>query len=80
MRLRAAIAHDISIVTRRTAKVAGRQVSWALYEHAFLLLDGTELSLWEIDHTRTPSGEPVCELFTSQDAALDTAVRRIEAG
>jgi Family of unknown function (DUF6227) len=79
-RLRAALAHDISLVTRRSAVVAGRLVSWSLYEHAFLLLDGTELSLWEIDHTRTPSGEPVCEVYTSQDAALDTAVRRIEAG
>ncbi|MFI0943522.1 DUF6227 family protein [Streptomyces sp. NPDC021020] len=79
-RLRAAIAHDISIVTRRSTLVAGRQVSWSLYEHAFLLLDGTELSLWEIDHTRTPTGNPVCEVYTSQDAALDTAVRRIEAG
>lgn len=78
-RLRAALAHDISIVTRRSAMVAGRLVSWSLYEHAFLLLDGSEVSLWEIDHTRTPSGEPVCEVYTSQDAALDTAVRRIEA-
>jgi hypothetical protein len=80
MRLRAAIAHEISIVSRRSTRVAGRQVSWSLYEHAFLLLDGTELSLWEIDHTRTPSGDPVCEVYTSRDAALDTAVRRIEAG
>lgn len=79
-RLRAAMAHDISIVTRRSALIAGRLVSWSLYEHAFLLLDGSELSLWEIDHTRTPNGEPVCEVYTSQDAALDTAVRRIEAG
>jgi hypothetical protein len=79
IRLRAAIAHDITIITRRSAIVAGRQVSWSLYEHAFLLLDGTELSLWEIDHTRTPTGDPVCEVYTSQDAALDTAVRRIEA-
>jgi hypothetical protein len=78
-RLRAAIAHDIAIVTRRSALVGGRLVSWSLYEHAFLLLDGSELSLWEIDHTRTPSGAPVCEVYTSQDAALDTAVRRIEA-
>lgn len=78
-RLRASIAHDISIVTRRSALVAGRHVSWSLYEHAFLLLDGTELSLWEIDHTRTPSGDPVCEVYASQDAALDTAVRRIES-
>jgi len=77
-RLRAAIAHDISIVTRRSALVGGRLVSWSLYEHAFLLLDGSELSLWEIDHTRTPSGVPVCEVYASQDAALDSAVRRIE--
>lgn len=79
-RLRGAIAHYISIVTRRTALVAGRHVSWSLYEHAFLLLDGSEVSLWEIDHTRTPSGDPVCEVYASQDAALDTAIRRIEAG
>lgn len=79
-RLRSAIAHDISIVTRRSALVAGRHVSWSLYEHAFLLLDGSEVSLWEIDHTRTPSGDPVCEVYASQDAALDTAIRRIEAG
>lgn len=78
-RLRAAIAHDISIITRRSTLIAGRQISWSLYEHAFLLLDGSEVSLWEIDHTRTPSGDPVCEVFASQDAALDTAVRRIEA-
>ena len=79
-RLGAAIAHDITIVTRRSTLVAGRLVSWALYEHAFLLLDGSEVSLWEIDHTRTPSGAPVCEVFASRDAALDTAVRRIESG
>ncbi|WNI19053.1 DUF6227 family protein [Actinacidiphila sp. ITFR-21] len=80
LQLHAAIAHDISIVTRRSSVIGGRLVSWALYEHAFLLLDGGELSLWEIDHTRTPDGHPVCEVYPSRDAALDTAVRRIEAG
>lgn len=80
LRLRAAIAHDISIVARRSAAIKGRTVSWSLYEHAFLLLDGSELSLWEIDHTRTPDGHPVCEVYLSRDAALDTAVRHIEAG
>jgi Family of unknown function (DUF6227) len=79
-RLRGAVAHDIGIVARRSAVVGGRLVSWALYEHAFLLRDGGELSLWEIDHTRTPSGDPVCEVYTTRDAALDMAVRRIEAG
>jgi hypothetical protein len=79
-RLRAAVAHGISIVSRRSTVVAGRVVCWSLYEHAFLLPDGSELSLWEIDHTRTPGGHPVCEVYGSRDAALDTAVRRIEAG
>ncbi len=79
-RLRGAAAHTITIVTHRTAVVAGRPVSWTLYEHAFLLGDGSEVSLWEIDHTRTPNGSPVCEVYGSRDAALDTAVRRIEAG
>jgi hypothetical protein len=80
LRLHAAIAHTIGIVTRRSTLVAGRMVTWSLYEHAFLLLDGTELSLWEVDHTRTPNGSPVCEVYVSRDAALDTVVRRIEAG
>ncbi|BBB01602.1 hypothetical protein RVR_9097 [Actinacidiphila reveromycinica] len=79
-RLHAAVAHTIGIVTRRSTRIAGRTVSWSLYEHAFLLPDGSELSLWEIDHTRTPNGNPVCEVYASRDAALDTAVRRIEAG
>jgi hypothetical protein len=79
-RLRAAVAHTIGIVARRSTLVAGRPVTWSLYEHAFLLPDGTEMSLWEIDHTRTPTGSPVCEVYSSRDAALDTAVRRIEAG
>ncbi|MDX6356092.1 MAG: hypothetical protein QOF98_2995 [Streptomyces sp.] len=80
VRLRAAIAHDITLVARRSSVIAGRLVSWSLYEHAFLLLDGSELSLWEIDHTRTPDGHPTCEVYPSRDAAMDTAVRRIEAG
>ncbi|WP_329139520.1 DUF6227 family protein [Streptomyces sp. NBC_01476] len=79
-RLHAAIAHDITILTRRSTLIRDRMVNWALYEHAFLLLDGTELSLWEIDHTRTPDGRPVCEVYPTRDAALDTVVRRIEAG
>ncbi|WP_435136577.1 DUF6227 family protein [Actinacidiphila sp. bgisy144] len=79
-RLHAAVAHTIGMVGRRSTHVAGRTVTWSLYEHAFLLPDGTELSLWEIDHTRTPTGSPVCEVYATRDAALDTAVRRIEAG
>ena len=79
-RLLTSVGYVIGIVARRSTVVAGRHVSWSLYEHAFLLPDGTELSLWEIDHTKTPDGGPVCEVYGTREAALDTAVRRIEAG
>jgi hypothetical protein len=79
-RLLTSVGYAIGIVARHSTVVAGRHVSWSLYEHAFLLPDGTQLSLWEIDHTRTPDGGPVCEVYGTREAALDTAVRRIEAG
>ncbi|WP_051951795.1 DUF6227 family protein [Actinacidiphila yeochonensis] len=79
-RLRASVGYAIRIEARRSMVIGGRSVSWSLYEHAFLLPDGTELSLWEIDHTRTPDGGPVCEVYGTREAALDVAVRRIEAG
>jgi hypothetical protein len=40
-----------------------------LYEHAFLLLDGTEISLWEVEHTATPDGRHMCEVYTEEGAA-----------
>ena len=62
--LRQACAHQIT-------QAFGRRVSqgFALYEHAFLLRDGGEISLWEVEHTMTPDGRHMCEVYVTQEAA-----------
>ncbi|MGY0017886.1 DUF6227 family protein [Streptomyces sp. YJ-C3] len=62
--LREACAHQIT-------QAFGRRVSqgFALYEHAFLLRDGDEVSLWEVEHTATPDGRHMCEVYLTQEAA-----------
>ncbi|NEB82338.1 hypothetical protein G3I40_45090 [Streptomyces sp. SID14478] len=62
--LQEACAHQIT-------QAFGRRVSqgFALYEHAFLLRDGGELSLWEVEHTATPDGRHMCEVYLTQEAA-----------
>ncbi|MEB8344274.1 DUF6227 family protein [Streptomyces endophyticus] len=42
---------------------------FTLYEHAFLLCDGCEISLWEVEHTATPDGRHMCEVYATQEAA-----------
>lgn len=51
-------------------------LSFSLYEHAFLLADGQEVSLWEVEHTATPDGRHMCEVYASEDAARDAMERR----
>ncbi|MFI7386051.1 DUF6227 family protein [Streptomyces sp. NPDC049813] len=70
--LRTACAHQIT-------QAFGRRVSqgFALYEHAFLLRDGAELSLWEVEHTATPDGRHMCEVYATQDAARAAIERRV---
>ncbi|OKK16789.1 hypothetical protein AMK16_24090 [Streptomyces sp. CB00455] len=46
-----------------------REAGFSLYEHAFVLLDGTEVSLWEVEHTATPDGRHMCEVYDSEAAA-----------
>ncbi|MFJ9040382.1 DUF6227 family protein [Streptomyces sp. NPDC102406] len=62
--LREACAHQIT-------QAFGRRVNqgFALYEHAFLLRDGSEVSLWEVEHTATPDGRHMCEVYPTQEAA-----------
>ncbi|PZT69291.1 hypothetical protein DN402_20205 [Streptomyces sp. SW4] len=56
---------------------AGRAgTSFSLYEHAFLLGDGEEVSLWEVEHTATPDGRHMCEVYVSEDAARRAMERR----
>jgi len=78
-RLITARAHHISYVTNRCTRIGGRLVGWTLYEHAFLLADGEEVSLWEVEHTMTPDGGPVCEVYEDEAAACHAADLRLEA-
>ncbi|WP_406451128.1 DUF6227 family protein [Streptomyces sp. NBC_00876] len=67
--LRAAFAHHITQIFGRQCQVDGRDAGFTLYEHAFLLLDGSETSLWEVEHTATPDGRHMCEVYGNEDAA-----------
>ncbi|CAL9448003.1 hypothetical protein SUDANB58_02392 [Streptomyces sp. enrichment culture] len=51
-------------------------LSFSLYEHAFLLRDGQEVSLWEVEHTATPDGRHMCEVYVSEEAAREAMERR----
>ncbi|MFJ2416305.1 DUF6227 family protein [Streptomyces brevispora] len=67
--LRAAFAHHITQIFGRQCQVDGRDAGFTLYEHAFLLLDGSETSLWEVEHTATPDGRHMCEVYGDEETA-----------
>ncbi|MEU2155600.1 DUF6227 family protein [Streptomyces sp. NPDC019396] len=77
--LRAAFAHHISQAFGRQCFIGGRGSGFTLYEHAFLLLDGTELSLWEVEHTATPDGRHMCEVYTDERTARGAIELRARA-
>ncbi|MEE1755819.1 DUF6227 family protein [Streptomyces sp. SP18CS02] len=70
-RLRESFAHDIKQVFGRQCSVAGKDAGFTLYEHAFLLLDGSEVSVWEVEHTATPDGRHMCEVYEQEHAARE---------
>ncbi|MER5767549.1 DUF6227 family protein [Streptomyces sp. NPDC001985] len=69
--LRSAFAHHITQVSARQCRVAGKDAGFTLYEHAFLLLDGVETSLWEVEHTATPDGRHMCEVYGAEHTARE---------
>ncbi|WP_406731664.1 DUF6227 family protein [Streptomyces sp. NBC_01794] len=69
--LRSAFAHHITQVFGRQCRVEGKDAGFTLYEHAFLLLDGTETSLWEVEHTATPDGRHMCEVYAAEHIARE---------
>ncbi|MEV8532831.1 DUF6227 family protein [Streptomyces sp. NPDC051211] len=70
--LRSAYAHRITqAFGTRQSLADGRDAGFSLYEHAFVLLDGAELSLWEVEHTATPDGRHMCEVYESEAAARE---------
>ncbi|MFH8715103.1 DUF6227 family protein [Streptomyces zaomyceticus] len=69
-RLRLAFAHHITqAFGRHCPAEGGRGAGFTLYEHQFLLLDGSEVSLWEVEHTATPDGRHMCEVYEDECAA-----------
>lgn len=75
--LRTAFAHEITQAFGRPGRTGRAGPSFALYEHAFLLTDGQEISLWEVEHTATPDGRHMCEVYASEDEARDAMERRV---
>lgn len=76
--LSTAFAHQITQAFGRPCRAGRIGLCFSLYEHAFLLRDGTELSLWEVEHTATPDGRHMCEVYGTEDAARDAMERRAD--
>jgi len=74
--LSTAFAHQITQAFGRPGRAGRAGLCFALYEHAFLLRDGAEISLWEVEHTATPDGRHMCEVYVTEDAARDAMERR----
>ncbi|QES55100.1 hypothetical protein DEJ51_13565 [Streptomyces venezuelae] len=75
--LRSAYAHQITqAFGARHSLSDGRGAGFSLYEHAFVLVDGTEVSLWEVEHTATPDGRHMCEVYESEAAARGAMEQR----
>ncbi|AJP02431.1 hypothetical protein TU94_14020 [Streptomyces cyaneogriseus subsp. noncyanogenus] len=71
-----ASAHQITQAFGRPGRTGRPGLSFSLYEHAFLLRDGREISLWEVEHTATPDGRHMCEVYVSEEAAREAMERR----
>lgn len=66
--------HTITQVARRFSDL-GQHSFCSVYEHTFLLPDNREISLYELEHDYTRSGELVCELYADEESAAEAAER-----
>lgn len=78
-RVLSAVGHDIAFAGSDSRTIDERCAGWTLYEHAFLLPDDGEISLWEVDHSMTPDRYPVCQVYDRQDSARAAAGRLLES-
>ncbi|AQS69137.1 hypothetical protein B1H29_21490 [Streptomyces pactum] len=74
--LTTASAHRITQAFGGPGRAGRARIGFSLYEHAFLLRDGAEVSLWEVEHTATPDGRHMCEVYDSEDTARHAMERR----
>jgi len=72
----AASGYEITQSFGRPCRAGRSGLGFALYEHAFLLADGREVSLWEAEHTATPDGRHMCEVYATEDEARAAMERR----
>jgi hypothetical protein len=75
-RLTTASAHQITQAFGGPGRAGRARIGFSLYEHAFLLRDGAEVSLWEVEHTATPDGRHMCEVYDSEETARRAMERR----
>ncbi|MEU5623703.1 DUF6227 family protein [Streptomyces tendae] len=75
-RLSTACGHQITQAFGGPGRAGRARIGFSLYEHAFLLRDGVEVSLWEVEHTATPDGRHMCEVYDSEDTARRAMERR----
>lgn len=73
--LSGARGHDIVHVPRPRSCPPGQHLWCSLYEHAFLLADGSEVCLYELEHNLTGDEGLVCEVYPDRTVA-DHAARR----
>ncbi|OEU91881.1 hypothetical protein DB35_07540 [Streptomyces abyssalis] len=74
--LETARGHEILPVPRPQVVAHEWQVWCTVYEHAFLLADGSEISLYEVEHDLSGTGALVCEVYLEEGYA-DRAVNRL---
>ncbi|SOD64575.1 hypothetical protein SAMN06297387_11826 [Streptomyces zhaozhouensis] len=69
-RLLLAMAVGYDIVRLAEPRSGARGRGWcSLYEHAFLLPDGGEACLYELEHDLTPDRRLVCEVYADEASA-----------
>lgn len=74
--LATAQGHEIAQAPRPPSPAREWHVWCSLYEHAFLLADGREFSLYELEHNLSATGHLVCEVYPDEEAAA-MAVQRL---
>ncbi|GEB47627.1 DUF6227 family protein [Streptomyces cacaoi] len=74
-RLATALGHDIVYVPRPSAWESRGRVWCSVYQHAFLLADGSEISLYELEHNLSGSGRLVCEVYLEETVADEAVLR-----
>ncbi|MFG3259635.1 DUF6227 family protein [Streptomyces sp. NPDC048172] len=74
--LATALGHQIMHVPKPAARTGECQVWCSVYEHVFLLADGTEISLYELEHNLSGTGRLVCEVYLEEAGADEAALQR----